>query len=257
MQNNDEQTHEKAARKRNDIQGLRAVAVIQVVLFHLSLKRFPNGYVGVDVFFILSGFLITMILSCSTQPILSMLINFYSRRIKRICPAYYLTIGLVVLATDLLVLFFDKDSVMNEVQWAMVFATNIRGWYLMTDYAAQLVTYNFLVHTWSVCVEMQFYLIAPFIILLSRNSRIGSAFAILTGIASLYFYCFSNVVDSASFMRSRLWQFLLGGIAYRFSKTKGPYLYGLGSILGSNFFLSADADKLNHPLTDGSTALKF
>lgn len=126
-------------QKRSDIQGLRAIAIVQVVAFHLSMAGFPNGYVGVDIFFILSGFLITMILNHDTQSTtLSLIRTFYVKRMKRIFPAYYLTIAAVILASDVYLIFYDKPSVIDTTLWASVFATNIRGWYLMSDYFAQV-----------------------------------------------------------------------------------------------------------------------
>jgi peptidoglycan/LPS O-acetylase OafA/YrhL len=152
-------------RHRNDIQGLRAVAVILVVLNHAGVSFLKGGYVGVDVFFVLSGFLITgVLLSAAERPRTGrwgMIGEFYARRARRILPAAALTlIATDVVAYKLLNIVRAKQ-VMSDSISAALFTSNIHFAAQGTNYFAQGQPPSPIQQFWSLSVEEQFYLVWP------------------------------------------------------------------------------------------------
>jgi peptidoglycan/LPS O-acetylase OafA/YrhL len=147
---------------RDDIQGLRAVAVLLVVLDHAGVGFLKGGFVGVDVFFVLSGFLITgILLSSAAKHGYVSLSGFYSRRARRILPAAALTlITTTIVAYQLLNYVRAKEAVWDSF-WASLFAANIRFAHQGTDYFARGQPPSLVQHYWSLSVEEQFYLVWP------------------------------------------------------------------------------------------------
>jgi len=154
---------------RSDIQGLRAIAVLAVMVFHYNPTWLPGGFIGVDVFLVISGFLITSILlKKKAQPGYTLSATFkyfYSSRLKRIAPAYFFMLVLVAFAGA--VFFIPKDF--------NIFKDGLEkaAWFTSNDYFAGFGDYfapanheQPLLHTWSLAVEIQFYLLAPLLILL-------------------------------------------------------------------------------------------
>jgi peptidoglycan/LPS O-acetylase OafA/YrhL len=158
---------------RDDIQGLRAVAVLLVVLGHAGIGFLKGGFVGVDVFFVLSGFLITSILlSSAAKHGAVSLAAFYSRRARRILPAAALTlIATTVVAYQLLNYVRAKEAVWDSF-WASLFAANIRFAEQGTDYFAQGQPPSLVQHYWSLAVEEQFYLVWPAVLSVAVFGRI-------------------------------------------------------------------------------------
>lgn len=154
---------------RPDIQGLRAIAVLAVIVFHLNPAWLPGGFVGVDIFLVISGFLISSILlhkkSKSEYKLLPTLSYFYSSRIKRIAPVYYTT--LIVISVIAAVLFLPADfaTYRDGLKKAAYFNSN-NYFANFGDYFAPANHEQPLLHTWSLAIEIQFYLLAPFIFLL-------------------------------------------------------------------------------------------
>jgi peptidoglycan/LPS O-acetylase OafA/YrhL len=147
---------------RDDIQGLRAVAVLLVALGHAGVRFLQGGFVGVDVFFVLSGYLITSILlSGAAKRGHVSFIDFYSRRIRRILPAAALTLTTtVIVAYQLLNYVRAKEAVWDSF-WASLFVANIRFAHQGTNYFAQGQPPSLVQHYWSLSVEEQFYLVWP------------------------------------------------------------------------------------------------
>jgi peptidoglycan/LPS O-acetylase OafA/YrhL len=147
---------------RDDIQGLRAVAVLLVVLDHAGVGFLRGGFVGVDVFFVLSGFLITgILLSGAAKRGYVSLAGFYSRRARRILPAAALTlITTTIVAYQLLNYVRAKEAVWDSF-WASLFAANVRFAHQGTDYFARGQPPSLVQHYWSLSVEEQFYLVWP------------------------------------------------------------------------------------------------
>jgi peptidoglycan/LPS O-acetylase OafA/YrhL len=147
---------------RADIQGLRALAVLLVVLAHAGVGFLPGGFVGVDVFFVLSGFLITGLLLAEARANGSVsLIDFYVRRARRILPAAALTLLATDIAAFLLLNFVRAQAAVQDSLYALGFAANFRFTARGLDYFAQTDPPSPLLHYWSLSVEEQFYLVWP------------------------------------------------------------------------------------------------
>jgi peptidoglycan/LPS O-acetylase OafA/YrhL len=149
-------------RHRQDIQGLRGVAVLLVVFAHAGVGFLKGGYVGVDVFFVLSGFLITgILLSGALRDGRLSLATFYARRARRILPAAALTLVATDFAAYYLLNFVRAREAVSDSIWASFFAANVRFARQGTDYFAQGQPPSPIQHFWSLAVEEQFYLVWP------------------------------------------------------------------------------------------------
>ncbi len=150
---------------RADIQGLRAVAVLLVVLAHAGVGFLPGGFVGVDVFFVLSGFLITGLLLAEARARGSVsLIEFYVRRARRILPAAALTLLATDVAAFLLLNFVRARQAVEDSLHAAAFAANFRFAAREVDYFARAEPPSPVLHYWSLAVEEQFYLVWPLLL---------------------------------------------------------------------------------------------
>jgi peptidoglycan/LPS O-acetylase OafA/YrhL len=159
---------------RPDIDGLRAVAVLAVVFHHLSAPLMPGGYVGVDVFFVISGYLITGIISREMAQGTFTFSRFYERRARRIFPALFAVLAVTLVAGYFLLLPSDYLETIRGVLGTLFFASNIVFWRDMVAgyFAATDAGLNPLLHTWSLAVEEQFYVFFPVLLLLCyRNLR--------------------------------------------------------------------------------------
>jgi peptidoglycan/LPS O-acetylase OafA/YrhL len=162
------------AKFRTDIEGLRAVAVLLVVLDHLKLPGFGGGFIGVDVFFVISGYLITGLLAHEFRARRSIsILGFYARRARRILPAALTVIVAVVVAGNLVLNELQVAQIHHDAWWAVFFASNINFIREATDYFTQnLSASSPLQHYWSLAVEEQFYLVWPALFLVV--ARLGS-----------------------------------------------------------------------------------
>jgi peptidoglycan/LPS O-acetylase OafA/YrhL len=148
--------------RRDDIQGLRAVAVLLVALGHAGVPFLRGGFVGVDVFFVLSGFLITGILLAEAERRGSIsLAGFYVRRARRILPAAALTLLVTDLAARHLLNFVRAREAVSDSLWAAAFGANVHFARIGSDYFAQAQPPSPLLHFWTLSVEEQFYLVWP------------------------------------------------------------------------------------------------
>jgi peptidoglycan/LPS O-acetylase OafA/YrhL len=146
-------------RKIYEIQFLRAVATLFVVFFHLFPDKFSGGYIGVDIFFVISGYLMMKIMNEKNQSI----IIFYLSRLKRIIP----TLTIVIILVCILSVFFFLENISNSTLLSafssIFFYSNFFFWITTQNYFAIKDSYLPLSHTWSLSLEFQFYLIVPFI----------------------------------------------------------------------------------------------
>ncbi|GMT27218.1 hypothetical protein PFISCL1PPCAC_28822, partial [Pristionchus fissidentatus] len=181
--------------KRPDIQGIRGLAIAGVLGFHLKETQFPAGFVGVDIFFVLSGYLMSSILARERSINLQVLWGFYTRRFKRIVPLYALLISILFIMVPLLLFAKDVNKFLSDVIWAAAFATNIHSVVEKTDYFAELYDSNVLTHTWSLGVEIQYYLIVPFVIAVQRlvGDRFSLSYLILLIAGTVNADAFQNV----------------------------------------------------------------
>ncbi|UAA39682.1 acyltransferase [Paraneptunicella aestuarii] len=149
---------------RSDIDGLRAVAVFSVILFHSELSLFSGGYIGVDVFFVISGYLITSLIHDEIKQGTFTFSNFYKRRALRLLPALNITLFVALMFG---VIFYDNialDILGKEIFFSAIGAANIlfaQG----IDYFVKNEAYQPLIHLWSLGVEEQFYIVWPFILI--------------------------------------------------------------------------------------------
>ncbi len=150
---------------RPDLQGIRALAVVLVIFSHAGIIGFTGGFIGVDIFFVLSGFVITSLLLRQTQGrFLSNLKVFYTRRILRILPAATLVLVVTPLAAFFLIGDAMDPALLNDVRWANLFAAN---WNLInngSNYFVIGVDPSLVTHFWSLAVEEQFYILFPSIV---------------------------------------------------------------------------------------------
>jgi peptidoglycan/LPS O-acetylase OafA/YrhL len=162
---------------RPDIDGLRAVAVLMVVLYHFALPTLaiPGGYTGVDVFFVISGYLITRLLMAAPADA-GALGEFYLRRFRRLYPALLVVVTATLIAGYFLMMPGDYLDLGESARYA-VFALGNLHFYGNTGYFDQAAELQPLLHTWSLAVEEQFYLVWPFVILAAR--RLGGSRAVL------------------------------------------------------------------------------
>ena len=167
---------------RPDIDGLRAVAVLSVLLFHLDLAWFRGGFVGVDIFFVISGYLITKIIHAGIMQGDFSLTEFYARRICRIFPALYLTIALTLCAAMAVYEPHEMQGLLDTLRYLSVFLSNI---YFMDvgGYFDAPLEANPLLQTWSLSVEEQYYLCFPLFLLLVCRFAGAYLRILLTGIA--------------------------------------------------------------------------
>ena len=166
---------------RREIDGLRAVAVLPVILFHAGFELFSGGFVGVDVFFVISGYLITTIIINEMDDGKFSLLNFYERRARRILPALFFVVLCCIPFAWFLLLPSDMKDFSQSLVAVSTFSSNILFWresgYF--DTAAELKP---LLHTWSLAVEEQFYILFP--LFLMAAWRFGKRAIVWTLIAS-------------------------------------------------------------------------
>ena len=235
---------------RADINGLRAIAVIAVVIFHFNSDWLSGGFAGVDVFFVISGFLMTGIIFRGLDTQSFSVIRFYMARANRIIPALAI-LCLVLIIFGWVFLFNSEYQVLGKhVRDSLYFFSNHTYW-LESGYFDAGSHEKWLLHTWSLSAEWQFYLIYPFILfLLSKIFKINTLkiLVILATILGFSFCIFASFYwpDAAYFLLpTRAWQMLLGGVAFLYpikvfhNNTKIEIL-GWLLIYGSYLFISDD-----------------
>jgi peptidoglycan/LPS O-acetylase OafA/YrhL len=210
---------------RADIDGLRAIAVLSVVVFHAFPNTFPGGLIGVDIFFVISGFLITNLINSDLQKNIFSFFNFYSRRIKRIVPIL-LTVLVCTYAFGWFVLYFEDYELLGKhLAAAASFTSNFiylgEAGYFDADSDAKP-----LLHLWSLAIEEQFYLVWPILLFLcSKKIKLTD----IKFIAALFFtsvlsfgYCIyltGSSPDAAYYLpTARFWELSFGGFIALISK---------------------------------------
>lgn len=147
---------------RGDLEGLRAIAVLAVVLYHAGLPWLGGGFIGVDIFFTLSGFLITGVLLQRRKPDgAADLRQFYARRIRRLLPMAVLVLVLTTIVSAIVLPPLRARSVLIDARWTALYAFNLRLAAQGTDYLTATADPSPLQHYWSLGVEEQFYLLWP------------------------------------------------------------------------------------------------
>ncbi len=237
---------------RNDINGLRAIAVIAVLLFHFNASWMPGGFAGVDVFFVISGFLMTGIIFRGIEQENFSILKFYLARANRIIPA------LAVLCLVLLVFgwFYltplDYKALGKHVGSSIGFFSNIIYWG-ESGYFDATSHEKWLLHTWSLSVEWQFYIIYPLLLVAIHKFMSVNAMKVVILLGTLLAFIFCVIATykwpngSYYLLPTRAWQMMIGGIAYLYPVTlsqktkKLVEWFGLILIVGSYCLISKDS----------------
>jgi peptidoglycan/LPS O-acetylase OafA/YrhL len=216
----------KSHTQRRDIQGLRALAVGLVIVYHLRPEWLPGGFVGVDVFFVISGYLIIGTLTGELRRTGTIrLREFYARRIRRLLPAASVVLLATVLVTWLVLPISRWPAIMSDV---LTSALNVQNWALAAqaaDYAHATAAASPVQHFWSLSVEEQFYLIIPLVLLLCARlaHRAGPkaarhavvAVALVTAASFVFSVVYSELDHGRAYFvtPTRMWELGLGGLA--------------------------------------------
>ena len=145
---------------RPEIDGLRALAVLSVIFFHAGIELFKGGFVGVDIFFVISGYLITTIILKDIKKEKFSIAYFYQRRVRRILPALIITIALSIPFALIFLPPADLQNYAKSIISSLTFWSNFQ-FSLETGYFATPGEYKPLLHTWSLSIEEQFYILYP------------------------------------------------------------------------------------------------
>ena len=202
---------------RAEIDGLRALAVVAVVLFHAELPGFPGGFIGVDIFFVISGFLITLILMRDIERGRFSILTFYERRARRILPALFLVVATTAPFAWAVMLPSQRQALAESWAALALFISNLlfgaQLGYFSPDAAERP-----LLHTWSLSVEEQFYVFFPLLLLLcwKLGRRVPLWVTATLGIASLALAQYGSWRDQSLnffFTGSRVWELMVGALA--------------------------------------------
>ncbi len=208
-------------RFRGDIEGMRGIAVLLVVFFHASIRGFSGGFVGVDVFFVLSGFLITGLLIREIESTGTIsLSNFYARRARRLLPAAGLVLAVTMVASIILLPPLLIPNIAADVAAAALYVSNMRFAFQATDYFAAASSPSPILHFWSLGVEEQFYVFWPAIVLLIARGAKKPTRRIGIAVVTLALASFASAVVLLTVSRpwaffslpTRAWELALGGI---------------------------------------------
>jgi peptidoglycan/LPS O-acetylase OafA/YrhL len=221
---------------RADVDGLRAVAVSAVILYHFSALALPGGYLGVDIFFVLSGFLITSIIWSEIDTKRFTIARFYERRLRRIMPALLCVLCVTTFAALALLLPADLTNYAKSLIATLAFVPNVYFW-RDTDYFSRAAEEKPLLHLWSLGIEEQFYVLFPLLlVVLARFWRPGTLpVVILATLASLAINILLNTLGGANpaffLLPSRAWE--LGAGAILALLPAHALSYGLGATMAA------------------------
>ena len=205
-----------ALRHRTDIDGLRAVAILPILLFHAGVSALSGGFVGVDIFFVISGFLITSIIVRELSEGRFRLVDFYRRRVVRIFPALFVMSAVVVAFGAWRLLPGEFTQLAESTMAALAFASNLHFW-LVADYFGPDAELMPLLHTWSLGVEEQFYIFFPLGMLLIARFLRGRFAWMLAGAAAVSFVggwlvALGSPVAAFYLLPVRAWELLAGAL---------------------------------------------
>lgn len=201
---------------RPDIDGLRAVAVLSVILYHAGVGVLSGGFVGVDIFFVISGYLISTIIFQDLEAGRFSLGRFYERRIRRIQPALIAMVLVTLLVCAIVFVPVDFKLLAQSVGATVLFSSNVY-FYLKSGYFDPLAETKPLLHTWSLAVEEQYYLFFPLLLmLLWRHARrhVATVLIALTVVSFAFSIWQARVASDAAFYLpfDRVWELLIGAL---------------------------------------------
>lgn len=245
----------RSARRglRADIQGMRAVAVLLVIADHAGVPGFGGGYVGVDVFFVISGYVITQLLLRETGKGLRLgLADFYARRVRRIAPAATATLVGTVLAAGFLLGQRANPNLPGDIRWASLFAANFRLIRTGSNYFVPGVQPSLITQFWSLAVEEQFYFVYPLLVFLAaavagprhRRRVLAVALAALVGASAWWSVHLTAVEPAVAYYSpfTRFWELGLGCLLAVVTAGRPPiraWLGAVGSLLGAALIVAS------------------
>lgn len=216
---------------RGDINGLRALAVAVVLLFHFKVPGFSAGFIGVDIFFVISGFLMTGIILRSLESGRFSLFQFYMARARRIIPALMLLLVSLLAFGWFWLPTLDYQTLGSESAYSLAFLSNIYYW-RTAGYFDSAAHEKWLLHAWSLGVEMQFYFLYPIFATLVWKIKPGvnSLYWSLVGVFFVSFILsvvVSDLMPVAAFylLPTRGWELAAGGLVYFWTRTLHPLIH--------------------------------
>ena len=222
---------------RKDVDGLRSIAVLPVILYHAGISAFSGGYVGVDIFFVISGYLITGIISAEMAEGNFSVSNFYVRRIKRIFPALYFMMLATIIMSWFLLLPEHFRNFGKSVAATVFFGSNFFFW-KQSGYFDEAAETKPLLHTWSLGVEEQFYILFPLFLfwLYRRRKNAGFAVTAVFAVSLLLsvFLTYRKPEMSFYLLPTRAWELMLGAMLALgvFRRTDNPAVLNALSVAG-------------------------
>ncbi|MDJ0757878.1 MAG: acyltransferase family protein [Woeseiaceae bacterium] len=226
---------------RAEIDGLRAVAVVPVLFFHAGFEQFSGGFVGVDVFFVISGYLITSIIWKEMEQGSFSLLDFYERRARRILPALFFVILVSIPFAWIWLLPRDLLDFAQSIVAVVTFSSNVLFW-LESDYFATAAELKPLLHTWSLAVEEQYYILFPLFLMVMWRSGANVIYCVLAfvfaiSLAMAQWSAFSHPNAAFYLLPTRGWEILLGAFCAFYLMKKGAVACTVFSQTGSAFGL--------------------
>ena len=221
---------------RPEIQGLRAIAVLLVIAGHAFPALFPAGFIGVDIFFVISGYVITsMLIRDSDKPFSEYLVDFYARRIRRIIPSALLVLLATVFITIHILGFITGGDTARDGIWALFFLANFHFSSQAVDYFASATPLPILQHFWSLSIEEQFYLLWPALIFFAiRVTKRPALISFITISSSFIYYLVKGGAENPVTYFStfaRFWELGLGAlIALTSTRFNRDYLAVLATL---------------------------
>ncbi len=217
---------QETSQKRSDIQGLRAWAVLLVVCGHLFPEFLPGGFIGVDIFFIISGFVITQQMSrLRVEHPHSFLRNFYTRRIRRILPSALFVILISLIVTRFYLGIVAENDFKGSAGWVTIFLGNFHFQGESLNYFSSGIVIQPLQHFWSLSIEEQFYLIWPALflalwLLFKEKRALVIALTTFAALSLAYSIYSSEVLKESLFFNSfaRVWELALGALLYLYPR---------------------------------------
>ncbi len=222
---------------RGEIDGLRALAVIPVILFHAGIAKFKGGFVGVDIFFVISGYLITSIIMAEKSAGTFTLTSFYERRAKRILPALLLVIACAIPVAWFILPPLELKSFAQSIMATLAFGSNILFW-MQSGYFDTTAELKPLLHTWSLAVEEQYYVFFPLLIMLlwragAKAITVIIAAALVSSLAFAVWFYGKDQVGAFYLLPARAWEILAGAMVALIGwRSSNRTVNNIGSILG-------------------------
>jgi peptidoglycan/LPS O-acetylase OafA/YrhL len=205
---------------RYDINGLRAIAILGVLLFHYKVSGFEGGFAGVDAFFVISGYLMSRTVMGQVAKGSFRFTDYFARRLQRIVPALLFMIAVVCGACFFFYFPNDYKAVLSNGSASVLFMSNIYYWLNAPSYFDPSTDANMFLHTWSLSAEWQFYLVYPFVLLLlgrlKKQVAYRGVFIVLVCLSFALALVVWQLDGSAAFylLPTRAWEMMAGGLAF-------------------------------------------